>query len=188
MTTVEGLPGQAGGSSCSRQSLPRADALGVLMNPDSPTQPIVFREIELALRGTPVRVIQAVARRRADLPAVFERLKGDRVDGIRLSLPDTMFFTEVAQIISRQQRRNCRLSMAIVSMSNEAALLATVSMSRKISDVPVILLTPYSRIKPGDLPIELPTKLELAINLKAAKALSLEIPSKFLFTADEVIE
>ena len=41
---------------------------------------------------------------------------------------------------------------------------------------------------PGELPIQLPTKYELAINLKTAKTLNLKIPESFLLRADEVIE
>jgi putative ABC transport system substrate-binding protein len=186
LVTIDGLPGKQ--AEVLLQLLPRADTLGVLMNPDSPPQSILFREIETALHATPVRVVQAVARTAPDLPAAFDKLKRDRVDGVVI-LADAMFFTEVAQIISLAAATQMPAIHGYREHVQRGGLVSYgVDIPQNFRRTGYFVDRILKGIKPGDLPIELPTKLELAINLKAAKALNLEIPSKFLFTADEVIE
>lgn len=170
------------------QLLPRAATLGVLMNPDSPTHATVIRGIEEALRGLSIRIVQAAAAKPTDLPAAFEALKREHADGVVVPA-DNMFFNEASRIISLAAATHMPAVHGFREHVERGGLMSYgVAIPENFRRTGYFVDRILKGAKPGDLPIELPTKLELVINLKAAKALGIEIPSKFLYTADEVIE
>ena len=186
LLTVDGLAGKQ--AEILLQLLPHASTLGVLLNPDSPTAPARLRDVESALRGTSIRVTQAAARKPADLLAAFETFKRDRADGI-IVIPELVLFTEVAQVISLAAAARLPALYDRRDFVEQGGLISySVSVPQNFRRAAYFVDRILKGAKPGDLPMELPTKLELVINLKAAKALGIEIPSKLLFTADEVIE
>jgi putative ABC transport system substrate-binding protein len=97
LTTIDGLPGKQ--AELLLQLLPNAKTLGVLMRADSPTQPFMLGEIESAMRGKSIKIVQATARNPDDLPSAFRVLQRDHADGIVVSA-EGVIFTEAAKVIS----------------------------------------------------------------------------------------
>ena len=104
-------------------------------------------------------------------------------------LPDIFTITHRAPIISVVARNNVPAVYPLSTFAREGGLLSygvdqVDSYRRAASYVGRIL----RGAKPGDLPVQFPTKFELAVNLKTAKALGLTVPQSILLRADEVIE
>jgi putative ABC transport system substrate-binding protein len=186
LVTLDGLPGKQ--AEFLLQLLPRATALGVLINPDSPTNPFVLRDINSALQGKPIRITQAFANKPTDLPAAFDTLKHEGVGGVVIP-SDNFFFSVVAQIVSLSETKRLPVVYDRREHVERGGLIsygvAIPQNFRRSADFVDRIL---KGSKPSELPIEFPTKLELAINLKTAKALGIEVPSSLAYTADEVIE
>jgi putative ABC transport system substrate-binding protein len=135
-----------------------------------------------------IRIAKVQARTPADLPATFRALERERVDGVVVPT-DNMFFTEIAQVVSLAAATRIPAMHSYREHVERGGLVSygvndTQNFRRAAYFVDRIL----KGARPGDLPIELPTKLELVINLNTAKALGLEIPDKLLALVDEVIE
>jgi putative ABC transport system substrate-binding protein len=104
-------------------------------------------------------------------------------------MPDTFTFGHRAPIISAAARNNVPAVYNQSAYAREGGLLSygpdTLDTLRRAA-------TYVDRIlrgaKPGDLPVQLPTKFEMVLNLKTAKALGLTVPQSILLRADEVIE
>jgi putative ABC transport system substrate-binding protein len=171
-----------------RELLPNATRFGVLMNPGNPIDRLTRKNMEQAFRSlqmTPIFVEVSMASELESAVAEVARQggKGLIVNADPLFAPNFLLIARVAQ------------SYSIPLMIELPGMLASgglVSYGPSEADLDRQLALIIDKIlkgaRPADLPIEQPTKLDLAINLKLAKALGLNIPQSLLLRADEVIE
>ena len=186
LQTIDSLPGKQ--AELLVELVPHASNIGVLVNPANRAHPGVLRDIEAAVRGSSIKATAVEVRTPLDFEGAFPSQSQRRIDGL-LVLVDPLFFAQATRIIALAAA--ARLP-AIHSFRQHVELgglmsygvAVTQSFRRAAYFVDRILRGAH----PGDLPIELPSKLEFVINLKTAKALGLQIPDKLLAIADEVIE
>jgi putative ABC transport system substrate-binding protein len=170
-----------------REIVPGLQRLAILANASYPAAVVEMGEVQAVARSLGFEVATPEIRRAQDIAPAFEALKG-RAQALYLS-PDPLVFTHRIQI------SNLALGagLAAVSFAKEyaeaGALLSYgpnyVDLFRNAAEYVDKIL---HGTRPGDLPVQQPTKFELVINLKTAKALGLTVPSKLLLTADDVIE
>ena len=104
-------------------------------------------------------------------------------------MPDVFTLGHRGPIISAAARNNVPAVYGLSYFARDGGLLSygfdpVDTWRRAASDVDRIL----SGAKPGDLPVQFPTKFEMVVNLKTAKSLGLTVPQSILLSADEVIE
>ena len=155
----------------------------------SPTMPTALRSAtEEAARtlGIELRTIEVATP--DQIPAGLEAAVAGGTEAL-VVLPDAMFWNERARIVALAAKYRMPAIYPEREYAEDGGLLAysqnvSHQFRRAASYVDKIL----KGAKPGDLPIEQPTKFEMVINLKTAKALGLTIPPSILARADEVIE
>ena len=173
LQTIDSLPGKQ--AELLVELVPQASNIGVLVNPANRSHSGILRDIEAAVRGSSIKAIAVEVRTPLDFEGAFNLQSQGRIDGL-LVLLDALFFAHAPRIISLAAA--ARLP-AIHSFRHHVEMGGL--MSYGVSDTQSFRRVAYfvDRIlkgaHPGDLPIELPSKLELVINLKTAKALGLEI-------------
>ena len=160
--------------------------VAVLQNPN--THRDVLRQAEGAARALGVQLQILEARTPSEIEAAFAAMSSHRTDGI-LVLRDAVFRAQRAQITALAAKN--RLP-AIYGLREEAEAGGLMAYG---ANVPLMFLRAATYVdkilkgaKPADLPVKQPTKFEVVINLKTAKALGLTIPPSMLQRADEVIQ
>jgi putative tryptophan/tyrosine transport system substrate-binding protein len=167
---------------------PSLARLAVLKNPAQPGASRYLSEAEKAagVLGLPVQAFDA--RRPDDLPAAFAAMVEWRADGL-ITLNDGMLYSQRERVVTLA--RESRLA-GVHPETGFVEAGGLVSYGPSLPDLFRRAASYVGKIlhgaKPGELPVEQPTKFELVVNLKTARALGLTISRDFLLRADEVIE
>jgi len=171
-----------------KELTPGASHVTVLLNPANPAHALQLRALQAAAPAVSVTVLPLEVSDPAGLDRVFAGLKRERPAGL-IVLGDRMFGANRKRIVE-------------LSISNRLPTVYThkwwvesgglVSYGANFADLYRRVATYVDKIlkgaKPGDLPVEQPTRLELVINLKTAGAIGIRVPAALLARADEVIQ
>jgi putative tryptophan/tyrosine transport system substrate-binding protein len=186
LVAVEGLSGKQ--VELAAELIPGTATLGMLINPTNTTSKSQQREIEIAAATKGIKIAPVDVAARADLDSAFEALVNASVQGI-IGMRDGLLIASAARIGQ----------LAIASRLPTVFGTREQVLAGGLAGYDVNLISNSYRaayfvdkilkgVKPSDLPLEFPTRLELVINVKTAKALAMEIPPTLLARADEVIE
>jgi putative tryptophan/tyrosine transport system substrate-binding protein len=167
---------------------PNATVVALLLNPSIPSAATVVKEVQEAGRALRLQIQVLGARDVLEIDAALETLVRQGAKAL-LVQPDPIFTSRYMQIAAL----GTKLGIPAIYPSREYAEAGGImSYGPDVSDEYRKAGVYTGRIlkgaRPADLPIQRPTKFELVINLKTAKALGFEIPPTVLARADEVIE
>jgi putative ABC transport system substrate-binding protein len=172
-----------------RTLLPNAVRVTALWNPSNRTfQQQLLNEAISAAPKLQLQLQSVEARAPDELDRAFVAISKGRPDAL-LILADPMFGSNAKRIADLALEHHLP-AVSMIRAFAEAGVVATYGQS--FADSYRRAATYVDRIlkgaKPGDLPVEQPTKIELVINLKTAKALGLTVPQSLLLRADEVLQ
>ena len=171
-----------------RELRPDATTIGVLVNPNVSYIEAQLNDIRSSAASIGREIALLNASTIAEIDAAFATLRQMRADALSVAI-DPFFFDRATQIVVLAARH----AVTALYFRREFAAVGGLMSYGSNADESYRVLGVYAgRIlkgeEPGDLPIQLPTKFELVINLSTARALALEVPATLLARADEVIE
>lgn len=171
-----------------REIVPKLSRVAVLWNPQSKISEIDWKETQLAARALGLQLYPVEARSPTDFDKAFEEAIRARVGALAIT-PDQVFGGNLKRIADLATKHRLPSIYHIREFADAGGLMAygpdrSDMFRRAATYVDKIL----KGAKPGDLPVEQPTKFELVVNMKTAKTLGIKIPQSVLLRTDEVIE
>ena len=170
------------------QAVPKVSRVAVVANPTNPRTAEALKELERAAPALRVKLDVLEARERQEIEAAFAAMARERLKAF-LVMTDPMFSSQSERFANLAAKH--RLP-GIIQVAEFAEAGGFMSYGTDVADIYRRLATYVDRIlkgaSPADLPVQQPTKFELVINMKTAKALGLGLPQSLLLRADQVID
>jgi ABC-type uncharacterized transport system substrate-binding protein len=171
-----------------KETVPKLSRVAVLWNPEGPTSPLAWKEIQLPAGQLNLQLHSLEVRSPDDFDKAFEDATGARAGALAI-MPDPLFVTNLKRIANLAAKSRLPSIYHLREFAESGGLVTygpdrSALFRRAATYVDKIL----KGTKPADLPVEQPTKFELVINLKTAKQIGLTIPPNVLARADRVIK
>lgn len=168
--------------------VPKAMAVGMLVNPGSPNAEADTREVQAAARLLGHEVLVLNARSETDIDAAFATLVQRQAGGL-IVIADPLVFDRRVHIITLAARHAVPTVYPVREMAVDGGLMSyATNLARAYYQVGVYVALILKGARPADLPVQQTSEVELVLNLKTAKTLGLTLPLTLLGRADEVIE
>ena len=171
-----------------KEIAPHVTRVAIIQNPENPNRASYFRTIEAAASTFEVAPIATYVRSATDIERAIDAFAGDGNGGL-IMLPGPFATVHRGLIVALAARHRLPAVSPYRVFATSGGLM---SYGADLLDLYRRAASYVDRVlkgaKPAELPVQQPTKFELVINLKTAKALGLTVPERLLATADEVIE
>jgi len=171
-----------------KEALPKAARVAFLLNPDNQPAGLQQNRARTAAEALGVQPRFVEAQRPGDIDTAFAAMARERPDAL-LVLGDPMFNSERKRIAALALRIRVPVIHWVRDFTDAGGLMSYGPDLRALYQRAATYVDKILKgARPGDLPIEQPTKFELVINLNTARALGLTIPQSLLLRADQVIQ
>ena len=171
-----------------REIHPGATRIAALRNPTNPGSALMWHETQVAAHSLAVQLRLAAVSEPKELEPTFAAIARERIAGV-VVLADPLFLSERHRIaLLAQQARLVTVFQRGENVEAGGLLSYGPKLTEQFRQAAVYVDRILKGAKPGDLPVEQPTKFELVNNLKTAKAIGVTIPPSLLLRVDQVIE
>ena len=171
-----------------KEAVPKASRIAILGNLANPSVLLTAAALQESSRALGVSVELVNVQRVEDFDLVFAIIVAGQADGI-IAMADPFVFAHMARVMELGLRNE----LPVIAFFRESVLSGVLmtygpSLVQAMQRATVYVDKILKGAKPADLPVEQPTKFDLVINLKTAKAFGLTVPPSLLLRADQVIE